>query len=387
MSTHKIIHISLISLLAISLLIPTLSVGLGVPPHELKEIKGEVELKVELEKERVNIPLTDTPNTIRLFGTLTQTFGDGVDYPMWGKKYYIEVRGPEGYYWEPRLVDVKTDENGEFEFEFKIDKTAPIGDYNVTVYAEGEQYSIEFYVSSGEYKIAALSNLPDYITYRMYVDDSWDSGDITGTEEFISEFKQGTHSISVPGFIKDPYYPNKVWICKENTKIATGLQPSPTTSYEYEVIDFEYEEQTLLPILFLPDLITAYYYTKDFGTNLIEWDAHNNCFTYGGSTDTFNLELDESIFVNDEEYKFTKWKFGSESYDGLSIVLPFEKVDARAESEMGPVVLEIYYKVWSPYDIDNRFLLIASIVLGVGLIFLGWLFWKSPFNLKSWFRF
>jgi len=382
MSTQKIIYVTLISLLAVSLLIPALSTDVFVEgSKDAKVIKGEVELKVELDKRSVNIPLTDTPNTIRLFGTLTQTFGDEVDYPMWGKKYYIEVRGPEGHYWEPSLVDLKTDENGEFEFEFKIDKTARIGDYVVSVYAEGEQYHTKFSVHSGDYAAVVTSNLPDYITYRINIDDSWHH-DATGFEEFFSELSQGTHSISVPGFIKDPYYPNKVWVCKENTKKATGLQDRP-----YEFIDFEYEEQTLLPILFLPDLITAYYNTKDFGTNLIEWDAHNNCFTYGGSTDTFNLELDESIFVNDEEYKFSKWKFGSESYDGLSIVLPFEKVDERAESEMGPVSLEIYYKVWSPYDIDNRFLLIASIVLGVGLIFVGWYFWKNPPKLKMRSRF
>jgi hypothetical protein len=386
MSTQKIIYVTLIALLAVSLLIPALSTDVFVEgSKDAKVIKGEVELKVELDKWSVHIPITDTPNKVHLFGSLTQTFGDEANYPMWGKKYYIEVRGPEGYYLEPRLVDDRTDENGEFEFEFKIDKTALTGDYNVTVYAEGEQYSVEFSVLSGDYRAAVTSNLPDYITYRITFDDRW-YRNVTGFEDYITEFKQGTHSISVPGFIKDPYYPNKVWVCKENTKKATGLQPSPATSYEYEVIDFEYEEQTLLPILFLPDLITAYYYTKDFGTNIIEWDAHNNCFTYGGSTDTFNLELDESIFVNDEEYKFTKWKFGSESYDGLSIVLPFEKVDARAESEMEPVSLEIYYKVWSPYDVDNRFLLVASAV-GIGLIIVGWLFWKSPFNLKSWFRF
>jgi hypothetical protein len=161
MQTQKIIYVSLISLLAVSLLIPALSAitcpTCGYDPCICDE-DGDmypgtengiafVTFDAEIDKKSVERPTTDTAENVTLYGKLS-SYSQSLEEPdLGGKPVNIQVYGPSDTYWE---ANIYTKPDGSFEFTFEILKTANLGFYDVIVTAAGQTKSVPFEVVGTE---------------------------------------------------------------------------------------------------------------------------------------------------------------------------------------------------------------------------------------------
>jgi len=162
MSTQKIIYVSLIALLAVSLLIPALSAMVcqecGYDPCICDEDDDMypgtengiafVTLEAEVDKKSVERPTTDTAENVTLYGKLS-SYSQSLEEPdLGGISVDIQVYGPYGTHWKCPIIYTKSD--GSFEFTFEILKTANLGFYDVIVTAAGQTKSVSFEVVGTE---------------------------------------------------------------------------------------------------------------------------------------------------------------------------------------------------------------------------------------------
>jgi hypothetical protein len=179
MQTQKIIYVSLISLLAVSLLIPALSAMVcqecgydpcicdeGLDMYPVDETFVVFHLEAEVDKKSVERPTTDTAEMIKLYGKIFLISDTPEDIDLGGRPVDIQVYGSYGTHWKCPIIYTKSD--GSFEFTFEILKTANLGFYDAIVTAAGKTVRAPFEVVGTDVESTPLQIEYDYRNLIVY---------------------------------------------------------------------------------------------------------------------------------------------------------------------------------------------------------------------------
>ncbi len=354
MQTHKIIYISLISLLAVSLLIPTISAtscfdgDLEIIPETGRVFTNRF-IELEVDKESVEIPMTDTPNIVKLTGALYGTpsiFSDPppmspFPIPISGEPVEIEVWGPGGRHWDKRHFGY-TNDDGEFHFDFEIMKTAEPGIYDAVVYAYGKQARVSFKVVEPTVKIRVGNDLPYGVGTSVWVDGVEVSGQYhTGVPYWHESTRGQKYQIRVEPIVQDELFPNIYYVCLNNEVEVVG---------EGEVF-FEYVKFDCFSIVFHPSDLSNHILLPEqqFELDIPSHDP-SGCLFCNDPNKRFELNLPDEINFEGVRYENGRWVWGSESHDSLKINIPLNTVEKETE----PAKLEIFYETKYEFVLESN---------------------------------